>query len=292
LRFARPWSRPIEADLRGKTAIVTGATAGIGKEVARELARLGARLVLPCRDAARGRAAVADIRPAGADESGFLVEEADLSSQASIRAFADRFLAAHPRLDILVNNAGVWMQRRETTVDGIERTFATNVLAYHLLTSLLLERIRASAPARIVNVASKLASGLDLEDLEYTRRPFDGIRAYAQSKQANRMLSWALAERLAGTKVTVNAVHPGGVRTSLGRELRGFTGLLIRAFFFVVGRSPREGADTVAWVAASPEVEGVTGKFWQDRREQPCRFRDPAAIAALWDRCEALTRPR
>ncbi len=275
-------------DLAGKTVLVTGATSGIGKEAARGLARLGARLVLPCRDLGRGRAARDEIAAATGNE-GIEVAEADLSSQASIRAFAARFLDAHERLHVLVNNAGVWLQERAETADGIERTFATNVLGYHLLTRLLLDRLKASAPARIINVASKLAGDLDLEDLEFERRRFDGVKAYAQSKQANRMLSWALAERLAGSGVTVNAMHPGGVRTSLGRELGGPVGLLIRAFFFVLGRSPRKGADTAVWLAASPEVEGVSGKFWQDRRERRCAFRDRAAIEALWGRCEELT---
>jgi NAD(P)-dependent dehydrogenase (short-subunit alcohol dehydrogenase family) len=163
-----------------------------------------------------------------------------------------------------------------------------------LLSGLLLERLKASAPARIVNVASTFADGLDLTDPEFHSRPYDGVAAYRQSKQANRMLTWALAERLAGTAVTANAVHPGGVATGIYRELRGINGALVRGWIRLIKTSPRRGADTPTWLATSPEMANVSGKFWASRRELPCIFRDPSAIERLWGLCERMvaeTRP-
>jgi NAD(P)-dependent dehydrogenase (short-subunit alcohol dehydrogenase family) len=217
----------------------------------------------------------------------------DLSSQSSIRRFARGFLATYPELHVLVNNAGVYLPERRLSLDGIETTWATNVLGYHLLSRLLLERLKASAPARIVNVASTFADSLDLTDPEFHRRPYDGVTAYRQSKQANRMLTWALASRLAGTGVTANAVHPGGVATGIYRELRGVKGALVRGWVRLIKVSPRKGADSPTWLATSPDVAGVSGKFWASRREVPCIFRDPSALERLWELCEKkITEPR
>jgi NAD(P)-dependent dehydrogenase (short-subunit alcohol dehydrogenase family) len=273
--------------MQGKTCLVTGATAGIGKEIARGLARLGARVVITARSAERGAAARDDIaRTTGNDAVEVLA--ADLSLRTSIREVAARFRAEHDRLHVLVNNAGVWTTTRQTTAEGLELTFATNVLGYHLLTRELLPLLERSAPARVVNVASNLARGLDLDDLQLERRRFDGVLAYAQSKQANRMLTWALAERLLEKRVTVNALHPGMVNTELVRDSRGIVGFFSRLVFGVFGRSPERGADTAVWLASSHDVEGVTGKLWKDRREVRCRFRDASKIDALWTKVEAL----
>lgn len=277
----------MENNLTGRVCIVTGATSGIGREIARNLAARGATLVLACRNEVRGRAAMEEIVRA----TGNLHVQAmpvDLSSQSSIRCFARGFLATYPALHLLVNNAGVYLPERRLSPDGIEMTWATNVLGYHLLSRLLLERLKASAPARIVNVASTFADGLDLTDPEFHRRPYDGVTAYRQSKQANRMLTWALAERLAGTGVTANAVHPGGVSTGIYRELRGLRGVLVRAWVRLIKTGPRQGADTPTWLATSPELANVSGKFWASRREVPCIFRDRSANERLWELCEKM----
>ncbi len=284
---ARGMIEPGWAEQTGRVCIVTGASSGIGREVARNLARLGATVVLACRSEMRGTI----VRDAIALDTGnerVTVLPVDLSSRVSVHDFARCFLAVHPRLDVLVNNAGVWLPQRRLSVDGIELTWATNVLGHHLLTQLLLDRLRARAPARIVTVASNYAGGLDLADPEFRRRPYSGAAAYRQSKQANRMLTWALADRLAGTGVTANAAHPGGVATGIYRELRGPAGALVRGWVRFVKVGPREGADTPTWLAASPAAAGASGKFWARRREIPCAFRDPAAIQQLSDLCEGM----
>jgi len=273
-----------------RTCLVTGANSGIGKETARGLARLGHRVVLACRDAERGEAARRDIAETTGNPAVELMI-VDLARQASIREFARTFLASHRELHVLVNNAGVWSTRRREGPDGIEETWAVNVLGYFLVTELLLGRLRESAPARIVNVASKLAGELDLDDVEFRRRPYSGISAYSQSKQADRMLSWALARRLDGTGVTVNAMHPGGVNTPLFAKGGGLMAMAASVVAKAAGKTPEQGADTVVWLAASPEVEGSSGRFWIDRRDVPCRFRDDAAEERLWELCASMARP-
>jgi NAD(P)-dependent dehydrogenase (short-subunit alcohol dehydrogenase family) len=280
--------KPIDGDLSEKVAIVTGATAGIGFEVAAELARLGAVVVLPCRNIERGRAAEAQIKtrsPAARIE----LIEADLSSQVSVNAFAIAFLGKHTRLDILVNNAAVWPGTRQLSREKIELTWATNVLAYYLLIEQLREVLVASAPSRIVNVASRMAWGLDLSDVEFERRQFKPAMAYAQSKQADRMMTWALARRLEGTGVTANAAHPGSANTELFRDLGGVFGALSSIYFKLAGRKPARGADTIAWLAASNDVQGETGKWWADRRAGECKYaKDQNAQEELWALCRKM----
>jgi NAD(P)-dependent dehydrogenase (short-subunit alcohol dehydrogenase family) len=275
------------ADLRGRLCLVTGANSGIGKAAALGLAKLGARVVMLCRDAARGEAARAEIAAASGNPA-IELAVADLGSRRSIRDFAAAFRKQHPSLHVLVNNAGIWSQRRRESADGVELVWATNQLGYFLLTSLLLDGLKQGAPSRIVDVASGLARDLDLEDVEFRRRRYDGISAYAQSKQANRMWTWALARRLEGSGVTANAMHPGGVSTPLFGKGGGLRSLLASAYMRVTGRSPQQGADTIVWLAASPAVAGVSGKFWYDRREKACRFRDPNAEERLWALCEQM----
>ncbi len=272
--------------LDGKVCVVTGATTGIGKEIARNLAREGASVILPCRTPARGAAAKSVI-PRAIPTARVTVAAAELSSQASIRAFAGSILAVHSKLDVLVNNAGVWSTERTLSPDGIELTWATNVLGYHLLTSLLRPALEA-ASGRIVNVASTLAKGLDMNDVQFTTRRYDGMAAYAQSKQANRMLTWVLAEKLAG-KVTANAVHPGFVASELNRQERGLKGLAIKIGHLLIARSTVKGAEGATWLATSPEAKGVTGKFYMDRKELECRRRDPEKLRALWELVESQT---
>jgi NAD(P)-dependent dehydrogenase (short-subunit alcohol dehydrogenase family) len=275
-------------NVAGRTCLVTGANSGIGLETARALARAGARVVMGCPDAGRGDAARAEVaRSTGNPRVELAVF--DQSRPREARAFAESFGRANERLDVLVNNAGTWLSHREETADGIERTWATNVLGYFVLADALLPLLAKSAPARIVNVASELARDLDLGDVEFRRRPYDGVTAYAQSKQADRMWTWALARRLQGTGVTANAMHPGGVNTPLFRKGGGWKGLAGAAYGKLMGKSPKEGADTVVFLASDPAVEGRSGLFWVDRAERSCRFRNEAQEEALYALCERMT---
>lgn len=271
--------------IENSSVVITGATSGIGKEVAMRLASAGARVILGCRDRARGDAVAAEIR----DKTGLKrvdVMTVDASDQSSIRAFARHYRETYGSLDVLVNNAGVLLAQRETTVGGIELTFATNVLGYYLLTTELLEILKAGPPSRVVNVASTFAGHIDLDDLQFERRPYDGMAAYAQSKACDRMLTWAFARRLDAESVTVNAMAPGLV---LGTELyRHLTPEAKRGLEHYGSRSVSEGAETVVWLARSDEVTGVTGRFFEQRTEVPCEFRDEEAEERLWQTCEQL----
>ncbi len=282
-------SAPV-ADLTGKTAMVTGASSGIGRITARELARRGAAVFLVCRDPGRGEETAAAIR---AESPGATVHLllADLAVQAEIRRLAAAFLATGAPLHLLVNNAGVVNLRHSLTADGIETVFAVNHLAYFLLTLLLLERLKATAPARIVNVASEAhkLSGIDFDDLGGERR-YRAMRIYGQSKLANLLFTRELARRLEGTGVTVNAVHPGAVATGLGKNNGAWAQRLIgllRPFF----RTPEQGAATSLHVATSPAVAGVSGKYFRAGREaRPARTAlDDAVARRLWQVSAAMT---
>jgi NAD(P)-dependent dehydrogenase (short-subunit alcohol dehydrogenase family) len=273
--------------MTGKTVVITGPTSGIGKEIATGLAKLGANLVLGCRDAAKGKAVAAELK-AVAGPSSIEVMQVDLADRKSVARFTHEILGTHPRLDVLVNNAGVsrGAQPLGKNGEGIELTFATNVIGYYLVSLQLIPRLRESAPARIVNVASTFASDLDLDDLQFARRPYEGMKAYAQSKACDRLLTWALARRLEGSGVTANAMAPGLiVDTGLYRDTPSevMAGLRRRG-----GRTPADGADTAVWLASGPELEGVTGKFFENRKEITCSFRNRDVEERLWSICEKL----
>lgn len=269
----------------GRRAIVTGATSGIGKEIARQLATSGAELVLACRDVDRGKLTAHEIS-AGTGTTEPAVMAIDTSSQESIRQFADEYRQRYGTLDVLVNNAGVLRPRREVSVDGYELTFATNVLGYYLLTAELVDALRVSTFARVINVASVYAGEVDLDDLQFERRPYDGMRAYAQSKACDRMLSWAFARRFQPDGVTVNAVAPGLVlETALYRDLPAE----IRHYLEQQpSRTIAEGVDSAVWLATTPDVAGVTGRFYDQRTEVDCQFRDVDSEEKLWDSCQAM----
>jgi NAD(P)-dependent dehydrogenase (short-subunit alcohol dehydrogenase family) len=278
--------------MAGRVVLMTGATSGIGKEAAVELARQGATLLAVSRDRVRGEAAAAEIRRrsgSGAVEL-FL---ADLSSQASIRELAGAVRARHGRLHVLINNAGILNLRRRTTVDGIEETFALNHLAPFLLTNLLLDRLAASAPARIVNTASAAHKfgRIDFANLQ-GEAGYEGLRAYATSKLENVLFTDELARRLEGmgaTGVTANCVHPGGVDTGLWRDMKGSLRLLLAAMRpFLL--SPARGAEPLIHLASSPDLAGVTGQYFHRRkpRRSSAASRDPALAARLWEVSAAL----
>ncbi len=276
-------------DLTGRTCIVTGANSGIGKAIARGLARHGATVVMACRSKERGEAALEELREDTRSEH-LVLRLVDLSEQSSIRDFASQFLHEFEALHVLVNNAGIYPAERRLTSDGIEQTWVTNVLAYYLLTDLLEERLRASAPARVVNVASTKAGQLDLDDLEFESRRFGGIAAYEQSKQANRMLSWVRAEKLQGSGVTVNVAHPGAVATGIARHQTGLWGAMARIAFRLAGRSEQTGADTALWLATNPDLAKTSGKFWAKRSELKRIFYDAEQQSELQRRCAAMIR--
>lgn len=269
------------------TSLVTGATAGIGRAIARGLAAHGSRVVLASRDRARGLEAADDIARATGAEVELL--EVDLAEQRSIRRAAAEALERFGRIDVLVNDAAVWSVRRAETAEGIERTWAVNVLGYFLLTHLLTERLVASAPARVVNVASGLAHSLDLDDVELRRRSYRGVTAYAQSKQANRMLTRAFARRLTARGVTVSAMHPGFTRTEAFAKGGGVQGALAGLGARLFGKPPERGADTAIWLATAPELAGIGGGYFEDRCERACEHTDEAAEEALYALCERMT---
>jgi NAD(P)-dependent dehydrogenase (short-subunit alcohol dehydrogenase family) len=275
--------------MTGKTAVITGPTSGIGKEIAIGLAGLGANLVLGCRDTAKGRATAIELAR-GTEGSSIEVMQVDLASRRSIEEFTRKILEAHARVDVLVNNAAVSRgeQPWAKNADGVELTFATNVMGYFLTSLLFLPRLRESAPARVVNVASTFASDLDLDDLQFQRRPYEGMKAYAQSKACDRLLTWALARRLEGSGVTANAMAPGLiVDTGLYRHTPPDIMARLRRRG---GRTASDGADTAVWLASSPEIEGVTGKFFENRKQIPCSFRNHDVEERLWGICESLAK--
>jgi NAD(P)-dependent dehydrogenase (short-subunit alcohol dehydrogenase family) len=277
----------------GNVVVITGGNSGIGKAAAVGLASLGDRVVITSRNEERGRAAVQEIRERSGNDS-VDVMPLDLASFRSIRSFAAAALDRFDRLDVLLNNAGVMLRPRAETEDGLEGTFGINHLGHFLLTDLLLERLEASAPARVVVVAShahKFARrGLDFDDLQAERR-YRWMNAYGKSKLANIYFARELARRLDGSGVTVNALHPGFVRSELGRggDLGKVYGLgtFLSAPFAI---SPAKGARTAIYLASSPDVDGVTGGyFYKCKPVTPSKAaRDDAAARRLWDVSEKL----
>ncbi|MBI5596339.1 MAG: SDR family oxidoreductase [Elusimicrobia bacterium] len=275
--------------MSGKTVVITGATNGIGRAAALALGAMGARLVLVCRDKGRGEAVVSELAARGAKADLLL---ADLAEFAPVRSAAREVLRLAPRIDVLVNNAGAIFEERSLTADGYERTFALNHLSYFLLTRLLLDRIKESAPARIVNVASRAhwrAKGVDLDDLK-GERSYSSWRRYGESKLANILFTRELSRRLAGTGVTANSLHPGVVATGFGRNSKGLMNLMVRlAAPFLI--TPEKGAETIVYLASSPQAAGVTGKYFVRCAEArtTAAAQDDDAARRLWELSERVT---
>jgi NAD(P)-dependent dehydrogenase (short-subunit alcohol dehydrogenase family) len=276
--------------MNGKICLVTGATNGIGLVTASELARQGARVTLVSRNAERCQAAIERIhQETGNQDVDFIA--ADLSSLSEIRRAAQEFQKRHARLDVLVNNAGGFFWKRVETVDGLEMSFALSHLGYFLLTNLLLETIKASAPARIINVSSDAHRGahIKFDDLQNKRR-YAGFRTYAQSKLMNVLFTYELSRRLEGSGVTVNAMHPGFVASGFAKN----NGLLFRIFMPLAqigALSPEEGARTSIYLASSPDLEGASGKYFTKERavqSDPASY-DKQTARQLWDVSLELT---
>jgi NAD(P)-dependent dehydrogenase (short-subunit alcohol dehydrogenase family) len=277
--------------MAGKTCVVTGATSGIGLETAAGLASQGALVVMVARSLTRGIDAIDKIVARGAHRSNVDLLLADLFVQDDIRKVAAKINDFYPRVDVLVNNAGLLIGKRSLTPDGIESTFALNHLGYFLLTNLLLDKIKASAPARIVNVSSEAhwAARWDWDNLQGERK-WGQFRAYANSKLANLLFTYELARRLEGTGVTVNAVHPGLVRSGFGRTGSPALRVLVKLGSPMMISSKR-GADSVLWAASAQEPAGATGKYYIRRRESNSSLlsRDRTAQRRLWEISERLT---
>ena len=270
--------------MNGKICLVTGGTNGIGKNTARELARMGATVIIVGRDARKTSLVVEEIRAASGNKNvGSIL--ADLSSEQDVRRLADEFKSKYSHLHVLINNAGGFFMRRQLRGNGIEMTFALNHLAGFLLTNLLLATIKASTPARIINVSSNAhTSGkIEFDNLQGERDYRPG--AYDNSKLANILFTMELARRLEGTGVTVNALHPGFVATGFAKNNGRVIAALVSLITPLVARSPAKGAETSIYLASSPSVEGITGKYFYDSHVIPTapQGTDTAVARKLWD---------
>ena len=280
--------------MEGKTCLITGGSDGIGYAAARQMAHIGATVVIVGRNDLKTAAAVERIiGETGNREVHYVL--ADLSSQRDVHRLADQMKQQISRLDVLVNNAGAIFLSNRRSVDGIEMTFALNHLGYFLLTTLLLDLLKDSTPARIVNVSSSShwsAGNFRLEDLPKPGSNL-GYRAYGRSKLCNILFTYELARRLEGSGVTVNALHPGLVRTGIARN-NGLLGRVVNFFIGVRGVDATKGAETLNYLAASPEVEGTTGKFFVDCRAVPSSALsyDAGLASDLWGLSDRLTAPR
>lgn len=265
--------------MKGKTVLITGSTDGIGKQTALELSRLGATVLLHGRSRERGLSALYEVRSQTGNENNDLFT-ADLSSLGEVRRLAEEVRHKYDRLDVLINNAGVFMNKRILTVDGLETTFAVNHLSHFLLTVLLLDTLKKSAPSRIINVSSiaQRNAAVDFDNLQGEIR-FGGYEAYALSKLANVLFTYELAERLEGTGVTANSLHPGVITTKL-----------LSAGFNMSGASLEEGAATSVYLASSPEVQGISGKYFIDKRESSPSLlaEDDQLRKAFWEISEKM----
>lgn len=259
-------ARPGEnTDLSGQVILVTGANSGVGKATSRRLAGMGATLVMMARDQERGENALAEVRAASGDERVHLML-CDLASLADVARFVDAFKDRFDRLDVLINNAGIYLLRRRESADGLEKMFAVNHLAPFLLTNRLLDLLKESAPARIVNVSSTAhrVGAIALDNLQRRER-FSPNRVYGETKLMNLLFTYELARRLEGSGVTVNALHPGFVRTNLAQRENGWLVRLFAPLAFIFADSPEEGAETPIYLASSPEVAGVTGRYFVNK---------------------------
>jgi len=278
--------------MKGKVCIVTGTSAGIGKTTAIGLAKLGATVVGVMRDSEKSRAALQDIKTKSGKADSVVHLVADLSSQKSMRDLAKEFSNSYDRLDVLLNNAGVSQFHRALSPDRIEMTFAVNVLAPFLLTTLLSEKLKSSAPSRIVNVSSAASNNaeIDFENLQGEKK-YGSFRIYEQSKLALNLITVEFSRRLEGAGVTANFLHPGVIRTELGTRDANPLLKAIAALVKLFMTSPEKGSRTSIYLATSPDVESVTGKYFANQKQviaNPISF-DEATAKRLWKVCEEMT---
>lgn len=274
--------------MKDKVVIITGANKGIGKEAAKQLAKLGARVYMACRSIDSANQAKEEIIKETGNTNVF-VKYLDLASVNSIINFVEQFKKEENKLDVLINNAGLWTKTKKLTDIGVEQTFAVNVLGHQLLTELLLNQLRNAAPSRIINVASHYAGGLDIDDINFDKRNFNETLAYKQTKQANRMLTREWARRLEKDNISVYSMTPGFVPTTeLFREQNVVGKFLLKIFALIEGRTIEEGADTIVWLASAETIDGNNGGFFNQRKEEKCKFNNPGEEKRLWEKCEEL----
>lgn len=279
-----------DGNMKDKICMVTGATSGIGLATAEDLAKQGATVIITARNAEKGESTVARLkRETGNQSVEFLI--ADLSIQAQIRNLAQEFQNRYSRLDVLVNNAGAIFLKRQLSKEGVELTFATNYVNYFLLTNLLLDTLKASAPSRIVNVSSDMQKNakINFDDLQAEHK-YSSFGAYGQSKLAIILFTYELARRLEGTQVTVNAVHPGFAASNIGKN-NGWLGKIIAPMLKPFAISSTKAAETSIYLAASPEVEGITGKYFIKKKAVPSSpiTYDETAAQRLWETSTQMT---
>ncbi|XP_040899566.1 retinol dehydrogenase 13 isoform X1 [Toxotes jaculatrix] len=280
--------------LDGKTVLITGANTGIGKETSRDLARRGARVVMACRDLTRAERAAEEIRRTTGNGN-VVIRHLDLASVYSVRQFAKDFLDSEDRLDILINNAGVMMCPKWLTEDGFETQLAVNHLGHFLLTNLLLPKLKSSAPSRVVNVSSIAHQGgrIDFDDLFFSRKPYSPLESYRQSKLANVLFSRELARRLRGSGVSSFCLHPGVIRTELGRHVQGWfplLGVLLSLPSLLLMKTPSQGCQTTVYCTVTPGLERRSGQYFSDcaEREAAPEGRDDEVARRLWEESARL----
>jgi len=272
--------------MKDKVVIITGSNKGIGKEAAKQIAKLGAKVYMACRSLDYANQAREEIIKETGNSNVF-VRHLDLASPDSIINFVDLFKNEESKLDVLVNNAGLWTKTKKLTDINVEQTFAVNVLGHQLLTKLLLDELKNTAPSRIINTASHFAGGLDIDDINFDKRNYNETLAYKQTKQANRMLTREWARRLEKDNVSVYSLTPGFIPdTELFREQNVVGKFLLKAFALIEGRTIEEGADTIVWLASSEKISGTNGGFYNQRKEEKCKFNNSDEEKKLWDKCE------
>jgi NAD(P)-dependent dehydrogenase (short-subunit alcohol dehydrogenase family) len=278
-----------ENSMQGKTVIVTGANRGLGREMTRQLAAMDAKVIMACRSLEHAHQVMSELISEN-EKAQLQVMALDLANRQSIETFAESFLNEHNTCDVLLNNAGVQTPDRHLTPDGVELTFAINVVGPQLLTQKLLPALQAAQAARIVNVASDYAGGLEIDDLNFEKRKYSANIAYKQSKQANRMLTREWARRLKADHITVNSMTPDLVAaTDLFRHQPAAAKILLRFIGLFVGASIQQGADTAVWMASNPAMAEYSGGYYRKRQKVACHFEDKQAEEALWQKCETLT---
>ena len=272
--------------MKDKVVIITGANKGIGKESAKEIAKLGAKVYMACRSLDSANQVRDEIVQETGNQNVF-VKHLDLASVDSIQKFAESFKQDENKLDVLINNAGLWTKTKKLTDINVEQTFAVNVLGHQLLTQLLLDELKNAAPSRILNTASHYAGGLDIDDINFDKRNYNETLAYKQTKQANRMLTREWARKLEKDNISVYSLTPGFIPdTELFREQNIVGKFLLKAFALIEGRTIQEGTDTIVWLASADKINGSNGGFYNQRKEEKCKFNNPADEKKLWDKCE------
>jgi retinol dehydrogenase 12 len=274
--------------MKDKIVIITGSNKGIGKEATKEIARLGAKVYMACRSLDSAE----QVRNEIVNETGntnVFVKHLELASVESIQKFAESFKQNESKLDVLINNAGLWTKTKKLTDINVEQTFAVNVLGHQLLTQVLLDELKNAEQSRVINVASHFAGGLDIDDINFNKRIYNETLAYKQTKQANRMLTREWARRLDKDNILVYSMTPGFIPdTELFREQNLAGKFLLKMFALIEGRTIQEGADTIVWLTSSDKITGSNGGFFNQRKEEKCKFNNPAEEKKLWDKCEEL----